>query len=92
MKALNKAQVSALFEQEAILMGTEDCVPEYRAAELFGKEAVAHAMNLSRANPGRYVNGYGVADYTLIALTFRGFQAAASFHNVQVLEKEARHD
>lgn len=89
MKALNKTQVSALFEQEAVLMGTEDCVPECRAAELFGKEAVEHARNMDRAAPGRYADGYGVGDYTMSVLTFRGFQVAASFHNVQVLRENA---
>ena len=32
MKELNKAQVTALFEREAVLMGSEDMVPEFRVA------------------------------------------------------------
>lgn len=85
MKELNKAQVSALFEREAVLMGTEDCVPEHRAAALFGKEAIEHVRKMNKAMPGRYVKGYGVGNYTMLALSFCGFQAVASFHNVQVL-------
>ena len=88
MKALNKSQVTALFEREAILMGTGDRVPEQRAIALFGKDAVAHARSMDRSCPGRYANGYGVGDYTLLALTYCGFQAAASFCNVQAMRKE----
>lgn len=47
MKELNKAQVAALFELEAILIGTENCVPESRAVVLFGKEAVEYVRKLS---------------------------------------------
>lgn len=90
MKELNKVQVAALFEREAVLIGSEDRVPEYRAAALFGKKAVEHARSMDRATPGRYFNGYGVGDYTMSYLTFQGFQAAASFHNVQILREEAR--
>ena len=88
MKELNKAQVAALFEREAVLMGSEDMVPEHRAAALFGNDAVKHAQSMDRTAPGRYANGYGVGGSTMFALTFRGFQAAASFHNVQVLRRE----
>lgn len=87
MRELNKAQVAALFEQEAVLLGTEDRVPESRAATLLGRAAVNHALSLDRNDPGRYCNGYGVGDYTMLYLTLRGFQAAASFHNVQVLRE-----
>ena len=88
MKELNKAQVAALFEREAVLMGSEDMVPEHRAAALFGNDAVEHAKRMDGAAHARYTNGYGVGDYTMFALTFRGFQAAASFYNVQLLRKE----
>ncbi len=89
MEELNKDQVAALFEREAVLLGTENCVPVFRVAAMFGKEAVKHARSLNSSKPGYYVNGYGIGDYTLDALTFRGFQAAASFHNVKKLREEA---
>lgn len=38
-KVLNKAEAVELFEKEAILFGTNDVVPFYRAIELFGEEA-----------------------------------------------------
>ena len=89
MDALNKDQVKALFDKEAVLLGTENGVPDYRVAVLFGKSAVEHAHRINTSRPGYYANGYGIGDYTLNALTFRGFQAAASFFNVQLLRKEA---
>ena len=90
MKELNKVQVVALFVREAVLIGSEDRVPEYRAAALFGKEAVEHARSMDRATPGRYFNGYGVGSSTMFYLTFQGSQAPSSFHNVQILREEAR--
>lgn len=87
MGILNKAQVDALFHREAVLIGTEDVVPAFRAAALFGESAAKHAQSLPA---GRYSNGYGVRDYTLMYLTYRGFQAAASYYNVQQLREEAK--
>lgn len=82
---MNKSQVTALFEREAVLLGERDCVPDSRAAALFGEAAVEHAHNLNTSRPGWYANGYGIGGYTLFALTFRGFQAAASYYNAQKL-------
>lgn len=89
MEELNKDQVAALFEREAVLLGTENCVPAFRVAALFGKDAVKHAHSMNASKPGYYTNGYGIGDYTPDALTFRGFQAAASFFNVTKLRKDA---
>lgn len=46
-RPLNKEQVKGLFEQEAVLMGTENCVPDFRAAALFGGDAVEHARKMN---------------------------------------------
>ena len=89
MKELNKDQVAALFEREAVLLGTENSVPDFRAVALFGKKAVEHAHTMNDSKGDRYVIGYGIGDYTLLGLAFRGFQAAASFFNVQRLRREA---
>lgn len=88
MKELNKAAVETLFRQEAVLMGSEDRVPAHRAEALFGRDAMKHVKSLNASSPGRYLNGYGVGDYTMVALTYRGFQAAASFYNVQLMRRE----
>lgn len=89
MKELNKAMVDALFRQEAVMLGNGDCVPDHRVAALFGKDAVKHAHRMDLDSKVRYLTGYGVGDYTLLALTYRGFQAAASFYNVQLIRKES---
>lgn len=89
MDVLNKDQVSTLFEREAVLLGTENQVPAFRVAALFGKDALKHAKTMNSSNPGYYANGYGIGDYALDALTFWGFQAAASFYNVKKLREAA---
>lgn len=91
MGVMNSAEVKALFEREAILLGNDDLIPAFRVAELFGKESLKHVRSLAaNERGGTYFNGYGVGDYTLEALTYRGFQAAASFSNVQQLRGEAK--
>lgn len=90
MELYNSAQTKALFEREAVLMGTEDKIPSYRVAAILGQDAVNHVHSMDRAKPGSFANGYGVGDFTLDALTFKGFRAAVSFYNVQQLRKEAQ--
>ncbi len=85
MKILNKAQVDALFQREAVLIGTEDVMPVSRAVPLFGEDAVKFAKRLGE--PRKYSNAYGIGDYTLDYLTLQGVQAAASFYNVQQLRE-----
>ena len=89
MKILNKAMVDALFQREAVMIGTEDCVPEHRVAALFGVNTVEYVCRTDSFRPGRLRNGYGVGDFTLDYLTYWGFLAAASFYNVQQLRKES---
>ena len=83
MAILNKSQVDTLFQREAVMIGTADVVPVFRAASLFGEGAVEHARNL------KHWNSYGVGDFDLDYITYRGFQVAASFYNVQQLRDEA---
>ena len=80
---LNCAQVKALFEQEAILIGSHDAVPEYRAIELFGKKAVDFAETRSQA--GRWFTCFCSGGNVLTYLTYAGFQQAASYANVQMI-------
>ncbi len=84
MKVMNKAQVDALFQYETVLIGTADVVPDSRAAELFGEQAVEHAL----AFPGgEYWNAYGTQVGNLTYLTYSGFLAAASCCNVHLLRE-----
>ena len=85
MGVLNKEQVDALFNREAVLIGCADCVPEFRVAALFGADAAEFA---TRVHEKQFSNGYGVGDYTLMYITYRGFLAAATFYNIRQLQKE----
>ena len=90
MNLLNKSQVLALLAREAVFISTEDIVPVYRAAALFGEDAVAFARSANDRKPGCYFNGYGIMGYTLDYLTLSGFQVAASYYNVRQIAKEAQ--
>lgn len=81
MKVLNKAQVDELFRREAVLLGTKDVVPDFRAAALFGEDAVKSVE--SARNAGREWNICG--DVT--CLSYRGFLAAASSYNARQLQE-----
>ena len=85
MSILNKAQVDELFRREAVLIGNSDVVPEFRVKALFGADASAFP---GRSSVGQYRNGYGIGNYTIMYVTYQGFLSAASFYNVQQLQKE----
>ncbi len=85
MKTLNKAQVEAMFQREAVLFGTEDGVPAFRVKALLGTDAVERACV---SGAGDRWNRYGMGGYTIEYLTLLGFQVAASFYNVQQLRQE----
>ena len=88
MQLLNSDHVKQLFEQEAVLTGSSDGVPAYRAVELFGSEAVQYAANPT--NAGIYFNIFDKGDFQLRYLTFAGFRQAASYANVLEIEKSGR--
>lgn len=90
-KTLNKAQADELFSREAVLLGTDEVVPEYRIAELFGEKVSAWAEG------GMKFKGYLVAgeDYSawgsghgdppmLNCFYHSGFRKIVSEHNYQV--------
>lgn len=79
----NSAQVKELFEKEAVLFGIRDGVLVERATELFGSKAIDFASKVAKD----WINGFGVGNYTAYYLTFAGFQQAASFANVEEIER-----
>ena len=83
MNLLNKAQADALFQLEAVMLGSGDVVTVARAVELFGSAAVEWAKN---GEDGRDWNVWGRVGY----LTLSGFQRAVTYYNVQQLEKAQR--
>lgn len=86
MTTLNKDQVDALFRREAVLIGTEDQVPEPRVSALFGADAAEFAKT---TKDRQYYNGFGVGNCTIMYITYRGFLAAATYYNAQQLREEA---
>ena len=88
---MNKAQVTELFQREAVLFGTVDGIPEERAVELFGQEAVDFAHRVEGHDEGRrgwYFNGYGNGRYTAYYITLAGCYIAVTYNNVTALEKK----
>lgn len=83
MGLLNKERAIKLFSEEAILVGTSDVIPEFRMREIFGDAAVDFAKRLS---PDSF-NGYGNGSYTMYYGTLIGFQIAATYNNVTIIER-----
>ena len=86
---MRKAAVDVMFQQEAVLIGGMDIVPEHRVAYLFGEDAVEYVRRMELSGKCQYMRGYHFGDFTLLTVTFEGFQAAASYHNAQQIRKEA---
>lgn len=82
---LNKEKVDELFRKEAVLIGKFDVIPEFRAVHLFGKDAVDFAHKVAKGCG----NGFGIGEYTVMYISYHGFQLAASYYNVQQLKEEA---
>ncbi len=82
IETLNKERADAMFRREAVFLSKADGIPEGRAKELFGKTAVTHAARLSS------MSGYGIGDYTAMCLTYRGFLAAVSYQNVELIQAQ----
>ncbi len=81
MDILNKLQADELFRREAVLIGRDDVIPEFKAVELFGEKAVSFA----KTGNGNW-NAFGVSDFNLGYLYYTGFLAAVSFHNVEQMK------
>ena len=58
-------------------------MPVFRAAEVFGHRAVQFACNPRE----RLGNTFGIGDFQLDYLTYRGFQQAASYANVEEIAR-----
>lgn len=86
MQKLTGAMNRALFDHEAVFIGREDVVPDWRIAELFGADALAFAQ---RMIPNGFT-GYGIGDYTELYGNIRGFQIAATYHNIRITHQEHR--
>ena len=86
MQKLNSAMINSLFEREAVYIDRTDVVPDWRVVQLFGEAAVSFAKRLVPES----VSGFGIGDYTEFYLTIRGFQIAATYHNITITKEERR--
>ena len=68
---LNKEKADELFRKYAVLIGKVDVIPEFRAVNLFGEDAVDFARRIVK----NCSNGFGVGDYTIFISTIRGFNS-----------------
>ena len=66
-----------------MLIGTADGVPVYRTAEVFGRRAAQFACNPRE----RLGSTFGIGNFQLDYLTFRGFQQADSHANVEKIDR-----
>lgn len=84
-KTVSKARASQLFEENAVLFGRHDGVPESTVISLFGADAVKFAKRPEGA--GTNFNVYGIGGYSANYLTERGFYLAARYYNVKNIEE-----
>lgn len=84
-KTVSKARASQLFEENAVLFGRHDGVPESTVISLFWADAVKFAKRSEGA--GTNFNVYGIGGYSANYLTERGFYLAASYYNVKNIEE-----
>lgn len=93
---LNRAQAKALFDSSACLIGDRDAIPQRKAREMLGADAIDFVLRMdaasSRPNSPRLVSGYGIGDYTAYYLTEYGFYAAVTFRNISEIRKQAHID
>lgn len=89
---LNLEQAKALFAREAVFLGGNDGVPVSRAMELFGEKATQFAARLSFVRNGQtqivYSSFFGLGDYQIQYLTYRGFLQAATYANALEIKKK----
>lgn len=83
---INKEQAQRIFADNAVLFGETDGIPDRKAAQFTGQEAVDFARRMGQNIPATY-GGYGIGEYTECYLTEKGFMIAATYCNVKALHK-----
>ena len=80
-KTLSKEAFNALFNENAVLIEYQDRLPEERALQLFGKDALDFAKSMSKHD----FSGYGIGKYTQMYITKHGAMLAATYNNIAIL-------
>lgn len=75
-----KDDVKKIFDEEKVLAGNRDVLPEYRAIEIFGKKAVDFAKRLGER--GQNASQYGIGDFQFMYLYYSGVEVAATYVNI----------
>lgn len=93
-KTLSLKEVEELFNREAVLFGEGNGIPDHRVRHYFGGKAVAYAISLQirfQESGGKSAYYYNSCDVVLKEektsvsyLTWNGFKAAATYHNVNL--------
>ena len=88
MDMMNKTQTKELFEREAVLFGDRDGIPEKKAVEILGRDAVDFARRMETVEKrGYYFGGYGNGPYTAMYMTLAGLYIAVTYNNVTALQR-----
>lgn len=82
-----KEDVRKIFEQEKILVGNQDVFPEYKAIEIFGKNAIEFAHEIDSTSKKIICSRYGIGDFDLKFLTIIGVEIAATYVNICALRE-----
>lgn len=77
-----KEDIKKLFDKEKVLAGDKDVMPEYKAIEIFGKDAVEFAKKLEK---GRHSNQYGIGNFQFLYLYYSGVEIAATYVNICII-------
>ena len=80
MVLYRKEDIEKIFNREKLLVGRKDEFPEYKAVEIFGKDAVEFSRKLG--NRGSTTSCFGIGDYQFHYLTLEGLEIAATYVNI----------
>lgn len=83
-ETLNKEQAEQLFNENAVLFGSHDAIPEMLVVRLLGQNSLDFVRRQRSTETGLFA-GYGIGEYTAFGLTKKGFLIAATYQNVSII-------
>ena len=88
-KTLNKDEATRLFYENAVLIGSQDGIPDEAVIALLGEEALDFVVRV-HARPSERRVGYGIGSHTEMCLPLQGFFVAVTHHNITTLLRERK--